>query len=113
VIGHPKYNSDQFTLVNAGNVAEFKQILRPQPLPIHLQSNVYKEMNAKIVVLAHPYVAITKKDGSYHMPRVPAGAEIGVVGWEENTGWLLGRDGAKQNFKNGKNTYDFELKSPD
>lgn len=75
-----------------------------------LESETYTGLKTQIVVFDHPYFAITQKDGSFTMPRVPAGAEFIVWAWQEDIGYLLTKTGKKMTFKEGKNALDVELK---
>jgi hypothetical protein len=78
----------------------------------HLQSETYRELQARIVVFEHPYFAVTKKDGSFTMPRVPVG-EWTLSAWHEDVGYAIktkrdGKAGLKITLKVGKNTYEPE-----
>jgi hypothetical protein len=75
-----------------------------------LQSETYGELKIHIFVFDHPYFAITQKDGSFTMPRVPVGTEAVVWAWQEDIGYLLTKAGKKMTFKEGKNTLDVEEK---
>jgi hypothetical protein len=71
-----------------------------------LQSQTYRELKMHLFVFEHPYFAVTKKDGSFTIPRVPAGGEVTVFAWQEDTGFLLTKTGKKMTLKEGKNTLD-------
>jgi hypothetical protein len=71
-----------------------------------VQSQFYREMMATVFVFNHPYFAITKKDGSFTIPRAPAGTELIVFGWHEDTGYLLTKSGKAMTLKEGKNSLD-------
>jgi hypothetical protein len=83
--------------------------LRPQLLPVYLQCDIHVWMTAYVFVFDHPYFAITKADGSFTIPRVPAGMEVQVMAWHESQGWLLTKDGRAMTLKQGKNVLDFEI----
>lgn len=87
--------------------------LKPQRLPLMLQCDIHPWMNGKIMVFDHPYFAVTKADGTFSIPHVPAGAEVSIMAWHEGVGYVLGKDGKKVTFKEGKNKYDAEIKAPE
>jgi hypothetical protein len=68
-------------------------------------------MAARLFVFDHPYYAITKADGTYEIPLVPAGAEISVFAWHEGQGWVLTNKGQAVTVEKGKKkTLDFQVK---
>ena len=66
-------------------------------------------MQAYVWVFDHPYYAITKADGTFAIPRVPADTEVQVMAWHESQGWLFTKDGRTMKLTKGKNTLDFEM----
>jgi hypothetical protein len=78
-------------------------VMKPQRLPIMINCDIHPWMNARVGVYDHPYFAVTKTDGAFSLPRVPAGAEIELISWHEANGWVEGKDGRKLNLKAGKN----------
>lgn len=78
----------------------------------HMQSRQYSEMRAMVFVFDHPYFGITDKDGVFTIPRVPAGAEVTVIGWQHDIGWLLTNKGKQMTFKEGKNEFNIAVKAP-
>jgi hypothetical protein len=117
--GHPKFNKgfnrnlppktalDVLKDLNAGDQ------LMPQPLPIKLQCDIHTWMEGQLFVFDHPYYALTKADGTFEIPFVPAGAEVSVMAWHEGQGWVLTNKGRSITIKNGKkHKLDFEVKAP-
>jgi hypothetical protein len=97
--------------VNQPAKSEREFALKPQPLPITLQCDFHKFMTGYVCVFDHPYFAITKADGSFTMPRVPAGAEVTIMAWHEEVYLNALAVGGKQiTLKEGKNEYDFSIK---
>ena len=47
--------------------------IKPQRLPLEVRCDIHTWMTARLFVFDHPYYAITKEDGSYELPMVPAG----------------------------------------
>lgn len=87
-----------------------------QPQPIEFNCDIHKFMVGKIWTFDHPYAAVTKKDGTFEISRVPAGAEISVIAWHEALGELTtegfdGKEGKKMTFKEGENTLNFKIKA--
>ena len=111
-VGHPLKNSG-FN-VNLPPSGEISKTFVPQALPISIQCDVHPWMAAKLFVFDHPYYAITKEDGTFEIPQVPAGAEVSVIAWHEGVGWALPElgKGKATTLNAGKNTFDIELKSP-
>ena len=59
-------------------------------------------MKAYIWTFGHPYFAVTAADGTFTMPRVPAGVKLRMLAWHEARGWLHGKDGKMTTLDNGK-----------
>ena len=83
--------------------------LLPQSLPLAVEGDLHPWMRAYAWVFDHPYFAITKEDGTFTIPRVPAGVEVHVMAWHESQGWLFTKNGKAMTLKSGKNTLDFEI----
>ena len=77
-----------------------------------MSGNGYFWMRAYLFVADHPYYALTKADGSFEIPLVPAGANISIVAWHEGVGYVLseGKNGRPIAVKDKeKTTLSFEL----
>jgi hypothetical protein len=106
IIGLPKYNeASQFSLPPA---KEKQHDLNSQPVPVSMQG-FHAWMQAYVWVFDHPYYAITKADGTFAIPHVPADTEVKVMAWHESQGWLFTKDGRTIKLTKGKNTLDFEM----
>ncbi len=81
--------------------------LTPEKLPLTFQCDFHKWMSARVAVFDHPYFAITKEDGTFVIPRVPA-AEVTVIGWHEEVGYVFGPQA--MNLQPGENVLNFKLK---
>ncbi len=112
---HPKYNIGfNRNLLVGPQFSVLKDLTRdemfnPQPRPIVIQNDIYVWMSAYVWIFDHPYFAISQADGSFKIPRVPAGIEVQVMAWHEDQGWLFTKDGKTMTLKKGKNTLDFEM----
>jgi hypothetical protein len=63
-------------------------------------------------VYDHPYVALTQADGTFSMPRVPAGAEVTIMAWHEVAVLnALAIKGKAITLKAGENKFDFTIKA--
>jgi beta-lactamase regulating signal transducer with metallopeptidase domain len=60
-----------------------------EPLPASVIDNIYPWMKAWVLVRPNPYAAVTKPDGSFEIPDVPAG-EVELQLWHERFGRLAG-----------------------
>jgi hypothetical protein len=85
----------------------------PQVMPIMINCDLHTWMSARVFAFDHPYYAITKEDGSYSIPQVPAGAEVFLMVFHE-TGWVLPelKKGRAITLKAGENVQNFEIKAP-
>ncbi len=106
-VGDPRFNPG-YNLAFLGRTQR-EVALKPQKLPVIIQSDFHPWANARVWVLDHPYFAITKADGTYTIPRVPADMEVQVMAWHEAQGWLLTKDGQTMKLTRGKNTLDIEM----
>jgi len=118
-VGHPKYNVGfNRSLPPKTELDALKDLkpadqLKPQPLPISLQCDIHTWMAGKLFVFDHPYYALTKADGTYEIPFIPAGAEVSIMAWHEGVGWVLTNKGKSIAIeKDKKHRLDFEVKAP-
>ena len=111
--GSPMFPGNSFN-INIPPKGELTREFEPQKLPINLQCDVHTWMGAKLAVFDHPYFAITKEDGSFEIPNVPAGATVALVAWHEGVGYVLPElsKGREMNLKQGKNVVDLQFKAP-
>jgi hypothetical protein len=111
-VGHPLKNEGFNT--NLPPKTDLEKSFVPQLLPISIQCDVHPWMGAKLHVFDHPYFAITKGDGTYEIPQVPAGAEVSLMVYHEGVGWVLPElgKGKAVTLTAGKNVHDFEVKAP-
>lgn len=80
----PKVNQEWNQMQAQGAPAIEKKFSRPEIL-IPVKCNQHPWMKANIGVLAHPYFAVSAKDGSYTIKNVPPGTYT-VVFWHETLG---------------------------
>ena len=71
---------------------------RAQRLPVPIVCNYHPWESAYILPLDHPYVAITGEDGSFTIPKLPAG-ELEFQIWQERVGYLATKDWPKGRMK--------------
>jgi len=64
---------------------------RAQRVPVPVKCNYHPWESAYVLPLDHPYVAITGKDGSFTIPKLPAG-ELEFQVWHERMGYLETED---------------------
>jgi hypothetical protein len=88
-------------------------VLNPSPKEVAIKCSVHPWMAAYARVFDHPYATVSKEDGTYEIDNVPAGAEVNVVVWHENAGYVGGASGKTVTLKEGDNPpMDFEVKAP-
>lgn len=80
----PKVNQEWNEMQAPGVAAVEKKFTRPETL-IPVVCNQHPWMRASIGVLAHPYFAVSGKDGSYAIKNVPPGTYT-LVFWHEKLG---------------------------
>jgi hypothetical protein len=58
---------------------------------IHINCNLHLWMRGWAWAFEHPYHALTKTDGTFDIPKLPAGAEMSLLAWHEGASpqWLL------------------------
>ncbi len=64
--------------------------LDPQNGPVTIKCDIHNFMRTYGFVLDHPYVAITKDDGTFTIPNAPLGVELRVVAWHEVASFFNG-----------------------
>lgn len=65
----------------------------PYVMPYSISCAIHTWMHAKLYVFDHPYYAITKADGTFEIPYVPAGAEIRLMVHHDEHGWVTRKEG--------------------
>lgn len=60
---------------------------KPEKLPLEVKCDYHTWMKAYHLVLDHPYMAVTDKDGKFAIANVPAGKHEFVI-WQEKAGYL-------------------------
>jgi hypothetical protein len=104
-----KYGNDLFNH-NIPSKSDREYSFKPQPNPFPLVCDLHKFMAGYVAVFNHPYFAVTKADGTFEIPRVPAGVEVTLMAWHEVTVLnALDVKGKNMTFKEGKNTFDFKI----
>lgn len=76
---NPKLNF--FANTQQGNVLPLNksimiQLIEPEPAPISVDCNVHPWMRAYVVVLDHPFAAVTDSDGNLEIDGLPAGRPL-------------------------------------
>lgn len=80
-------------VIPVGGDANWK-FRRAQRVPVPIACNYHPWESAYILPLDHPYVAVTAKDGSFTIPKLPAG-ELEFQWWHERIGYLETKDWPK------------------
>jgi hypothetical protein len=62
-------------------------IVQPEPLPMPIRCDIYPHMQAFCMILDHPYVAVTDKDGNFTIKDLPPGKHKFRV-WHERAGYV-------------------------
>jgi len=75
------------------------QFRRAQRVPVPIACNYHPWESAYMLPLDHPYVAVTGEDGSFTIPKLPAGGELEFQWWHERVGYLDTKDWPKGRMK--------------
>lgn len=72
--------------------------------PFDVTCSIHPWMAAKMIVRDSPYFAVTKADGTFEIPNVPAGVPLEFRVWQEKTGFVqdVTVDGQPAEWSRGK-----------
>ena len=72
--------------------------------PFDVTCSIHPWMSAKMIVRNSPYFAVTKADGTFEIPYVPAGVPLEFRVWQEKSGFIqkVTVDGQGANWSKGK-----------
>jgi hypothetical protein len=84
--------------IPAGGQMELKNV-KPSGIITNVQCDIHGFMKAKLLILPHPYFAVTGADGKFEIKNVPAG-KYRLAMWHEGMGWVAFDD--PETPKNGK-----------
>jgi hypothetical protein len=76
---------------------------------IDFKCDIHKWMKGYARVYDHPFVAVTKPDGTFEIKDVPAGAEVEIVYWHESMSNPNGKTLKKVALKEGDNVEDIKI----
>lgn len=74
-------------LIPPGQQAEVKGFV-PKLIPTPYSCSIHPWMKGYIATFAHPYFAVTDKDGNFEIKNAPVG-KFQLVAWQEESGFLL------------------------
>lgn len=99
------------TAVAPGGKLDVKLVPERRPSPVGLQCDIHPWMTGKIMVLNHPFFAVTKADGSFEITGIPAGTQNLIV-FHEKVGYVNvgGSKGVPVEVSAGKTTDVGEVK---
>jgi plastocyanin len=75
-------NSPFNGIIPAGS-SSMQTMTGPEQQPATAVCNIHPWMKGYVVVQAHPYMAITGKDGAFELKNVPAGVPVEFQAWHE------------------------------
>jgi hypothetical protein len=67
------------------------QFTLPEKMPTTVKCDIHSWMEARWLIIDHPYAAITDKQGRFKIENVPAGEHKFAI-WHERAGWVFGAD---------------------
>jgi plastocyanin len=83
--GDPERNGGKNSTIPAGGKLTFD--LKSQKRPLTFSCTLHTWMEGRIVVVNHPYFAISKKDGTFEIKNAPAGKFLLYISHEKG-GWV-------------------------
>ncbi len=86
---NPIFNEGVNFVVTANDRVGVKmpKFVAKEPLPMSVECSIHPWMQAKWLVIDHPYATVTDADGRFTIPKLPAG-EYTFVAWHERVGYL-------------------------
>ena len=86
----------------AARTSADQKIDAPESLPAMVSCNIHPWMNGRLLVRPNPYFAISKKDGTFEIKDLPAGADTFQV-YQERSGYVQEAEvkGQKVTWKKG------------
>jgi len=97
-------------LLAAGGAPLEKQFSKTENKPESVSCNIHGWMAAKLLVRDNPYFAVTKADGTFEIPNLPAGEKLEFQVWHELNGQL---EFAAGDVKAGKGRFTVTLAEND
>ncbi len=70
-----------------GPRGQIEEKLTKETRPIYVKCDIHPWMSANLLVLEHPFFAVTGRDGSFEIKGVPAGDQNLLV-WQEKVGYV-------------------------
>ena len=65
------------------------QFSLPEKMPTTVKCDIHTWMEARWLIIDHPYAAITDKEGRFKIENIPAGEHNFLI-WHERAGWVFG-----------------------
>ncbi len=72
-----------FNVIIPGGKEAEEKLASAEPTPATVTCNIHPWMKGYVVVLTHPYVAVSAKDGTFEIKNVPAGVPLEFQAWHE------------------------------
>jgi hypothetical protein len=76
-------------LIPAGKETVLKDMETEVFPPVQISCSIHGWMKAKLIVLPHPYFAVTDANGNFEIKNAPAG-KFRLILWQEGKGWVQG-----------------------
>jgi hypothetical protein len=97
--GHPLKNPGGNVIVPSKKSFTIEG-LKADRFPVKINCDIHGWMSAWVRVFDHPYFAVTDKDGNFEIKLAPAG-QFRLMMWQEEVGWIGGRDGVPVTIQGG------------
>lgn len=97
----PMFDKAMNCIIEVGRTATYR-FSRPERKPLPVACNYHPWESAYVLPLDHPYVAISRDDGSFTIPRLPVGTLEFQI-WHERTSYLSTKD-----WPNGRLTMEIK-----
>ncbi len=76
--------SHRLLAINGEYTVQFRN---PELIPIEVKCAIHAWMKAWLLVLDHPFAAVTDENGSFHIAGVPYGTHVFIF-WHETCGYF-------------------------
>lgn len=91
-IGHntamkPRKNASSDLLIPGGGETTY-QAKKEEDQPFPVSCAIHPWMKANIIFRTNSYYAVTKADGTFEIPNLPAGVELEFRAWQEKTNFI-------------------------
>jgi len=96
-------NTASNQIIPPGSSSTLDNVTKPEKLPAAAKCDIHPWMAGRVMVLDHPYAAVTAEDGTFEIKNLPAGEDLTFRIWHEK-GYVqeVEIDGKPEKWKSGR-----------